>query len=135
MEQPAEDVVMEVRVSAETLEGLRLSAGQRGISEQEVVERLAAKAASAARTAARADAGARAFVGKLSEKMEGVDRQKERFVKKFSELKDSELDREALDRQISRTADKLKENSRRLGQILRRRLGDDWSGKRGEDKQ
>ena len=135
MEQPAEDVVMEVWVSAETLEGLRLIAGQRGISEQEVVERLAAKAASAARTAARADAGARAFVGKLSEKMEGVDRQKERFVKKFSELKDSELDREALDRQISRTADKLKENSRRLGQILRRRLGDDWSGKRGEDKQ
>ena len=42
MEQPAEDVVMEVRVSAEKLEGLRLIAGQRGISEQEVVERIKA---------------------------------------------------------------------------------------------
>ena len=133
MEQPAEDVVMEVRVSAETMEGLRLIAGQRGISEEEVVARLASKAASAARAAARADAGARALAGKISGQMEGMDRRKERFVKKIAELRESELDRDALDRQISRTAEKLKESSRRLGQVLRQKLGDDWGSRRGED--
>ena len=127
--QPAK--VLSVPVSEETWQGLSLLAADKKIEPEAVLAALAAKAAKAALAAHRVELKRQEAISKLAQSVQDLGRQREALRQQIAEMRaSSERDRQALDEQITRTAESLNISSKKLGKILRKAFGEDWDQNR-----
>lgn len=119
---------LEVRLPAAVIEALTAAAKQAGLDAPGLLAQVARRLAEAAGPDAPEGTAAALVSHVLSS---GKSGEEVRALQKMRR-EGAESDREGLDEQVMHQARRLEEDSRRLSEILRQRLGEDWDRAEGK---